>query len=69
MPLAQTWYEWTLKQTMSPYSKNASREAGGSVSVVDFPDLPIGLLNVVTSLVVAALTFGSPLVRTTSFGH
>jgi hypothetical protein len=69
LPVAQTWYEWTLKQTMSPYLKSASREAGGDTSLVDFPASPIGFLNVITSVVVAALTFGSPLFKAMTLSH
>jgi hypothetical protein len=63
LPLAQTWYEWTLKQAMSSYQVNGFGESDEKIAAEKFHESPIGFLNVATSLAVASLTFGSPIIK------
>jgi hypothetical protein len=63
LPLAQTWYEWTLKRAMSLYQMNKPGESTVKDNAEKAPELPIGFFNAVTSLVVASLTFGLPIIK------
>jgi hypothetical protein len=75
LPLMQTWYDWTLKQAMfsfqvkEPNESKESDESDEKNEADKFPSSPIGFLNVITTIVVALLTFGSPIIKAVSIGH
>jgi hypothetical protein len=61
--LAQTWYEWTMKRAVSSYQMSGVDESAAKTDVERVPESPIGFFNAVTSLAVAALTFGLPIIK------
>lgn len=66
------WYDWTLKQAMYSFQVKEPDEAGETdekTEVDKFPSSPIGLLNIITSIVVALLTLASPIIKAVSSGH
>jgi hypothetical protein len=63
LPLAQTWYEWTIKQAISSYQVKDPDCQAQTTHVEQFPESPIAFWNVVTSLAVGGLTFGLPLIK------
>jgi hypothetical protein len=69
LPLTQTWYDWQLKQAMSSSQVQERGETDEKVEGQKFPDSPIGSLNFIASIVVAILTFGSPLIKAVASVH
>jgi hypothetical protein len=69
LPLAQTWYEWTLKQAISSYDIREANETNEKAIIGKFPEFPIGMFNVVASIIVALATFSSPIIKAISFGN
>jgi hypothetical protein len=69
LPLAQTWYEWTVKQAISSYQVRDLDGLPQKAHVEKFPESPIALWNAVTSLAIAGLTFGLPVIKALHQGN
>jgi hypothetical protein len=69
LPLAQTWYNWQLRQARSTSQVEDHNGTEEKFEIEQFPEFPIGSLNIITSIVAALVAFGSPLIKAVASVH